>query len=112
MSAGNAMRHVIAVVILGATVTALIINPVPLAPSLWFAAIGIVAGVLLVLPGTIPAWIAGAVLIFGTEWAESILARRGHVVAWYAPAMIAASLTVLTYYLSRAVYSSRKSVGD
>lgn len=110
MSAGNTIRHVIAVMILTAAVIAMIVSPVPLIPLVWFAAIGIVSGVLLVLPGTIPAWISGALMVFGTEWAESLLVRQGNVFAWYAPVLIAASLAVLTYYLLRALSGRVRSV--
>ena len=92
------VRAAISATIIAGALLALIVHPVSLSVLLSFAALGIVAGVLSSLPGTVVGWISGAILVFGTPWLQSILAARGAELTWYAPMLIAVSFAVMAYY--------------
>jgi hypothetical protein len=101
MTASDKVRNVIGGAIIIGTIVSLLINPMSIHPLVVFATIGIVAGVLLSLPGNIAGWISAVVLVFGIERAESALVARGAVFEWYEPVLIAASFAIATYYVVR-----------
>ena len=98
MTTWDKVRATIAAAIIAGTLLALIVHPVSISVMLRFAALGIVAGVLSSLPGTIVGWISGAILVFGTPWLESALVARGTELSWYAPMLIAVSFAIAAYY--------------
>ena len=111
MTASDKLRHVAAAALVAVTIITLFVTPVPLQAFLTFAVVGIVAGVLLAVPAEITRWIAGATLVFGIEWAQSVLVRGGAVFQWYTPVLIATAFAVVVYYIAEAIKPRRRAVG-
>ena len=110
MTASDKLRHVAAAALVTGTIITLLVTPLPLQAMLTFAVVGIVAGVLLAVPAEITGWIAGATLLFGIEWTQSLLVQRGAVFPWYAPVLIATAFAVVVYYIGEAI-KPRRTVG-
>jgi ABC-type branched-subunit amino acid transport system permease subunit len=109
MKAFEIARLVLAGALVAGTIGVLVTSPVSFRTFVIFAAMGIIVGGLFVPRQPIAAWIGGAILIFGTEWVQSLLAVRGVDFPWYAPAMIVASFCVIAVFAGRAVRTSRKT---
>jgi hypothetical protein len=110
MTASDKVRHTAAAAFLTGTIITLFANPVAIEALLTFAVIGVVSGVLLAVPAELAGWIAGAILLFGTEWMQSVLVRRGLVFPWYAPVLIAAAFAVFVYYVAQLMKPRSRSV--
>jgi hypothetical protein len=109
MKASDIARLLLAFALVMGTVGALIANPVSIRTFIIFAAIGLIVGGLFLPREPIAAWIGGAILIFGTEWVQSLLIANGAEITWYAPALIVASFCVIAVFSARSLRISRKT---
>lgn len=101
MTNSEKARNLIRILIVAAAIASLIVKPVPIQIILVFAAVGIVAGGLWSLRGTVASVAGAAVLLLATEWIQSLLDRRGFDVAWYAPILLSASFAIVAHLLGQ-----------
>jgi hypothetical protein len=103
MKGMDAVRNVLGALIVAGTAISLIADPIPVQVILIFAAVGILAGTLLVVGGDLVPWIAAAVLVFGPDWVQSVLEHRGYVMSWYTPTLIATSFAIIAYFVGERI---------
>ena len=109
MSRSEMARGAIGSLIVIAAVGSLIIRPASVQVVMIFAAIGIVGGALLSLRGTLAGLAGATALILGTEWAQSMLAKRGFETAWYTPILVSAAFAVIAYFIGQVVRARAKT---
>lgn len=94
------VRLTIAVLFVLAAIVSLVVEPLPLLHLVSYAAVAVVAAVLLVSSESLLHLLSGAVLVFGSGWVTNWLTRTsdGFVIPWWQPTLLSGGIMVAAFY--------------